>query len=698
MRIDKLEIDGFGKFHNYSLTLKDGFNLIFGENESGKSTLCAFLLSMFYEMPNDGKRMGLSESIRRKYKPWNAEHFGGRVYFTDGGKQYIIEKSFGTTKRTDRARLLDSETWEECGDAENVGERFFGLGREGFLKTIYIAGLGADLASHGDEEILARLSNMETSGDEDVSYENVKNALEKAQTAILTKTGRGGKLFSLREEETNLRMELAQMKSAHAGLQEKTKEKDALKEKADALRTELKEKEKMYQTALMHEKFLAQKKSEETKDLLQKQLNTCKEKVSELQNMQKELTECANNDVLSLDEASAKELEKQLIILENKKAEAENKEHLQQEKNALRIKKQRKRKTVLAFTFFILFAILLCIGIFQKSLIFGFMSLICALFAVFVILTKSKTKAEDQNAVQSETVFLIQERIFATQNELAALCKKYGTSDLTQLTAYITATKTAQSQLPKIAEDIKEQERQIDALNEELKKLFCAEPTEFSQAAVMYDGKKSTELLEEITSIKEKTERFDKEYYELSVALAKKTGDTRSVSDIESNLLTVREQIAFYEKQHAAYEKALEWLLRAQTEIKQNYAPRLNQKIAEIFSRLTFHKYSAIKLGDGFSFRYRNENNETVEAEHLSCGTYDLLYVALRFAALSLLTEEKIPPVILDDALLQLDDERLKSTVSYMCTDGAFGQILYFTCHKQSIEIFMENNVNKIEL
>ena len=51
MIIEKLNIKAFGRLRDYELELSPGVNIIEGENESGKSTLCAFIKFIFYGIP-----------------------------------------------------------------------------------------------------------------------------------------------------------------------------------------------------------------------------------------------------------------------------------------------------------------------------------------------------------------------------------------------------------------------------------------------------------------------------------------------------------------------------------------------------------------------------------------------------------------------------------------------------------------------
>ena len=48
MKIDELKVNSYGKLKNKDIKFKDGINIIYGENEHGKSTLLNFIVNMFY--------------------------------------------------------------------------------------------------------------------------------------------------------------------------------------------------------------------------------------------------------------------------------------------------------------------------------------------------------------------------------------------------------------------------------------------------------------------------------------------------------------------------------------------------------------------------------------------------------------------------------------------------------------------------
>ena len=58
MRIREAGIFNFGKLQNIKFQFSDGINVIYGENEQGKSTLHAFLMAMLF---------GLEKGIQKQF-------------------------------------------------------------------------------------------------------------------------------------------------------------------------------------------------------------------------------------------------------------------------------------------------------------------------------------------------------------------------------------------------------------------------------------------------------------------------------------------------------------------------------------------------------------------------------------------------------------------------------------------------------
>jgi DNA repair exonuclease SbcCD ATPase subunit len=95
MLIKKAQIDGFGKFVNTSFKFGPGLNIVFGPNESGKTTLAKFLLYTLGKPSNEAL----------KYRPWGHNIFGGYLETSDG--KYVFGEDNSEVPKYD-INLLES--------------------------------------------------------------------------------------------------------------------------------------------------------------------------------------------------------------------------------------------------------------------------------------------------------------------------------------------------------------------------------------------------------------------------------------------------------------------------------------------------------------------------------------------------------------------------------------------------------------
>ena len=99
MRILELEIINFGKFNHETVTFHDGMNLIYGENEMGKTTLHSFIRGMFFGIEKQRGRAARKDeySIR---EPWfHAGQFAGIMRFESAAKSFVWSGIFTARKR-----------------------------------------------------------------------------------------------------------------------------------------------------------------------------------------------------------------------------------------------------------------------------------------------------------------------------------------------------------------------------------------------------------------------------------------------------------------------------------------------------------------------------------------------------------------------------------------------------------------------
>ena len=85
-----------------------------------------------------------------------------------------------------------------------------------------------------------------------------------------------------------------------------------------------------------------------------------------------------------------------------------------------------------------------------------------------------------------------------------------------------------------------------------------------------------------------------------------------------------------------------------------------------------------------FSARVRASDDAVArEAEYLSAGTLDLMYLAVRLAVCELaLPEGELCPLIIDDALVNLDEKRVEQAMELLRKISRQRQVILFSCRK----------------
>lgn len=113
MKIKRLVLSDFGKFHQEELLLSPGINIATGANESGKTTLRRFIRSMFYGLERErGIKARKDDYIR--FKPWEYGRFQGILEFESEGKTYRLFRNFLTTEK--EIRITELETGREISE------------------------------------------------------------------------------------------------------------------------------------------------------------------------------------------------------------------------------------------------------------------------------------------------------------------------------------------------------------------------------------------------------------------------------------------------------------------------------------------------------------------------------------------------------------------------------------------------------
>lgn len=176
MYINKLHLRAFGKFTYKRIYFGNKFNIIYGENEAGKSTIHNFIEAMLYGYDEDEN----GEVKYNKYKPWNSMLYKGSLGMSNKtGDKYIVSKDFtlGTIQvfKKDSSDKNEPEMIEE--EISCPGEHFFNINKVSFCNTVSVRQLGNKTEKELANELKNKIINLSKTRDESISMERIMGRL-----------------------------------------------------------------------------------------------------------------------------------------------------------------------------------------------------------------------------------------------------------------------------------------------------------------------------------------------------------------------------------------------------------------------------------------------------------------------------------------------------------------------------------------
>lgn len=180
MKINKIQINGFGNIANKTMDFSDGINIIHGNNESGKSTTVHFIKSMFYGINKN--KAGNNFSELERFKPWKDNDFSGKIEYIHDGKKYLAYRDFNRNN----SKVFDEEGNEitalfnkDKSRGVELGFTHLGVDEETFFNSVFITQGNSVVENDERKNVLQKITNIIQSGDESVSYDKAKQKLHK---------------------------------------------------------------------------------------------------------------------------------------------------------------------------------------------------------------------------------------------------------------------------------------------------------------------------------------------------------------------------------------------------------------------------------------------------------------------------------------------------------------------------------------
>jgi uncharacterized protein YhaN len=137
---------------------------------------------------------------------------------------------------------------------------------------------------------------------------------------------------------------------------------------------------------------------------------------------------------------------------------------------------------------------------------------------------------------------------------------------------------------------------------------------------------------------------------------------------------------------------ALHFLKQGRHRFEAESQPQVLKEAGRFFEELTAGRYRGVVATlEDHRLQAVTRQGSHLPADHLSRGTLEQLYLALRFALVRSYHQQGINlPLVLDDVLVNFDHRRARQAVRLLGEMSASHQILFFTCHRHMVDLIKD--------
>ena len=705
----------FGRLEHQELTLSPGLNVLYAPNETGKSTWGAFIRTMLYGL-STRERGPLAD--KNRFAPWSGAAMQGRMDVSAAEGAYTLLRD---TKRASSPMGEFSCTYTGTATpvagitAQNAGEALLGVPREVFERSAFI-GQNA-LAVDQDAELERRIAALITTGEEDTSYSQSYERLKKQLNR--RKHNKTGLIPALEREIDDLQLSLRELDALEAQARQAQNALDELEQQAAALRQQAAQ----WQALEQQSRAAEYAKAAQNADEAARRASLLEESAAGL----------PDGQGLALLEGQAAALQEDLSGLAQQRREAEQARQAAEsarealashplypaDETALRQRADaiapEKNPTVLLPIFtagIIVIAGVLAFLFRADPLPFWIFTAMAALGIVTTtaaVTLRRRAIAERQKFAEAQRAKLeaqiaeylpLREQEARLQAEARRLDDAADSADDTcrrRLAALLAQVRTFE---PAVT-DLSGAQTALASVRRRLTELTAArqqarETALYRDALQKPDRPVAAAAMPSVPALSK--EDVDTELVRVQARLTAErsrldtlTGQIRSLdrsSDLQDQLAQKREQLSSLQAEYDAITLAMDALTQANTTLQNRVSPALGARAAEIFSAITAGRYGKVLLSRDFSLSAEMAGDPVGRSIRLlSQGAADQLYLAVRLAICDMvLPAEKRVPLILDDALVSFDDDRLHAALDYLLAESEKRQILLFTCQKREMD------------
>ncbi len=622
----------FGCLEKAEMELHEGLNIITASNESGKSTWCAFIRAMLYGVDSSQREKGGVKPDKIKYAPWSGAAMEGEMEIEHEGKMITLSRS---TKLANAPMREFSAVYS--GTAQTVaglkgsdaGESLTGMPKTVFESSVFVrqSGMAVSNSAELEKRINAIISSGDDTGESFTDADSILRAWLRKR-----RHNRSGAIPAI---ENEIRDVNASLNAAAGAVEQRCRLEERLEE-SKAAETEAEE--------------TARRRNAEKREGLVSTLESLR---SDISSLEKETAE-AEVEAKRLSAATEEGPFKGRSPEEAVRIATSDSERLE----------NFKAMVPGALSSFIFLAVGIAAFLIGHFLQINFIKVISfPIFMAFVIslaiikANKDRVKNYSANLIKSYEVDAAEpEKIIAKAQDYASACR---------------AAEDAKARCGELGAKLEAKRSALRAAEEEL----LSAGMDISDSPAIARAKAETAFVQQ--------------------QLARKEGEIAALGDpmvMGTRLEALESRRDELLEQYEALEMAIATLREANDEMQQRFAPALGRRAGEIMARLTGGKYAVLSFSRELDASAKREGDTVAhEKAFLSEGTADQLYLALRLAICELALPEGCScPIILDDALVNFDDERMGYALELLEEMAEKRQIILFSCHDRE-EIFLKN-------
>ena len=654
MILEKLYIDGFGKFSDYSLNFSPSIQILYGENEAGKSTIHAFIQAMLYGIPKGASK----KEIFFQYRPFSkALGFGGSLTFSHQGKSYCVQRDF---LQGGEAHITILPQGEKLFEGESFLQSVLSpFSLESFKNTVSIRQLKSSTEREMVYELQAMLSNFQESGNVELNPQAALDYLEQEEARLREKIiPDATKRYSgLLGEVKNTRRSLSLLEAEEAQSSEEKSIKGLVPKEAMIEATNREETD--------GEESFEKNGSVAKNCILKEESLELQQKVAEIEETREEwnrLSSLLEKEGLNNKEELLLEQEKMLQYLSHEQEE-----------------KELGKSSIFLYPLFCFFA--LCFAVLTTlSFLYAYTSVALPRFPFFSMGFSAYLYPFFCAFLLFLLLALSQRRIFTQQQRWVKQEKREFEEILAKrnISTFLQFQNSSKEELREEGSSYT-QAKVLQYYNTLLEKWGEKEELEKSLALLEESYQKEKNLWLE-TSYKEKQKEQREE-------LLRQYGILQNKADLSRPSLEENEKL---QEKREAISEAKERIRQIAGEIRKSFAFHLNEDCGKALSEITGGRYDSLWIDEQLHI-YVNAKEGFFPLEQASTGTIDQLYLALRLSMALLLQRENrdLLPLLFDDSFAMYDEKRLAASIGYL-KKAYPAQILLFTCHHREEKILKE--------